>query len=94
MVTIAAPNGLHAQMTTDCARAGKHVVCEKPLAITIEQSEEMIHITRQAGVLLFYAEELFFTPKYVRAKEMANDGAFGKIHMVKQSEKHYGPHSD
>ena len=36
MITIAAPNALHAQMTVDCAKAGKHIVCEKPLAMTIE----------------------------------------------------------
>src|SRR5215471_19461344 len=82
MITIAAPNKLHAQMTSDAAHAGKHVVCEKPLAMTIEEGEEMIHVTRKAGVLLMYAEELFFTPKYVKAKEMADDGAFGKIHLV------------
>src|SRR5258705_3977371 len=93
MVTIAAPNMLHAQMTADCARAGKHVVCEKPLAMTIEEAEQMIHDTRKAGVLLLYAEELFFTPKYLKAKEMADDGAFGKIHLLMKTEKHYGPHS-
>jgi len=58
MVTIAAPNALHAQMTGDCANAGKHVVCEKPLAMTVEEGEQMIHDTRNAGVLLLYAEEL------------------------------------
>ena len=79
MITIAAPNRLHARMTADIAQAGKHVVCEKPLAMTIEECEQMIHVTRQAGVLLLYAEELFFTPKYLKAKEMADDGAFGKI---------------
>lgn len=94
MVTIAAPNSLHAQMTRDCAQAGKHVVCEKPLAMTIAEGEQMIADTRKAGVLLLYAEELFFTPKYLKAKEMADDGAFGKIHLVKQSEKHFGPHAD
>ena len=41
-----------------------------------------------------YAEELFFAPKYVRAKEMADQGAFGKVYLVKQSEKHFGPHAD
>jgi predicted dehydrogenase len=81
-------------MTADIAQAGKHVVCEKPLAMTVEEGEQMIHVTRQAGVLLMYAEELFFTPKYLKAKEMADDGAFGKVHMVKQSEKHFGPHAD
>ncbi|MCZ2079968.1 MAG: Gfo/Idh/MocA family oxidoreductase [Bryobacterales bacterium] len=93
MVTIAAPNALHAQMTLDIARAKKHVVCEKPLCMTIEEADEMIEVCRSEGVLLMYAEELFFTPKYVRAKEMADQGAFGKIHLVKQSEKHSGPHS-
>jgi predicted dehydrogenase len=93
MITIAAPNQLHAQMTIDCARAGKHVLCEKPLAMTVEQAEEMVDVCKQSGVLLLYAEELFFTPKYLKAKEMADDGAFGKIHLVKQSEKHFGPHA-
>ncbi|HUS05613.1 MAG TPA: Gfo/Idh/MocA family oxidoreductase [Bryobacteraceae bacterium] len=77
MVVVAAPNGLHAQMSIDCARAGKHIVCEKPLAMTLEEGEEMIDVARREGVLLMYAEELFFTPKYVRAKEMADRGAFG-----------------
>jgi predicted dehydrogenase len=94
MITITAPNWLHKQMTCDAARAGKHVVCEKPLAMTIEEADEMMDTCRRQGVLLLYAEELFFTPKYVKAKEMADQGAFGKVHLVKQSEKHSGPHSD
>src|ERR1051325_2756264 len=94
MVTIAAPNSLHAQMTKDCAAAGKHIVCEKPLAVTIAEGEEMISVAKQHGVLLMYGEELLFTPKFAKAKEMADAGAFGKIHLIKQSEKHFGPHSD
>ncbi|PYV41458.1 MAG: oxidoreductase, partial [Acidobacteria bacterium] len=42
MVTIAAPNRLHASMTIDIARAGKHVVCEKPLCMTLEEADQMI----------------------------------------------------
>jgi myo-inositol 2-dehydrogenase / D-chiro-inositol 1-dehydrogenase len=94
MVTIAAPNSLHAQMTKDCAAAGKHIVCEKPLAVTIAEGEEMIDVAKSHGVLLMYGEELLFTPKFLKAKEMADAGAFGKIHLIKQSEKHFGPHSD
>jgi myo-inositol 2-dehydrogenase/D-chiro-inositol 1-dehydrogenase len=93
MVTIAAPNSLHAQMTIDIANAGKHVVCEKPLCMTLEEADLMIETCTQKGVLLMYAEELFFTPKYVKAKEMADQGAFGRVYMVKQSEKHFGPHA-
>lgn len=94
MVTIAAPNFLHAQMTVDIANAGKHVVCEKPLCMTLEEADVMIDTCRQKGVLLMYAEELFFTPKYVKAKEMADQGAFGKVYQMKQAEKHFGPHAD
>jgi predicted dehydrogenase len=94
MVTITAPNRLHAQMTIDIANAGKHVVCEKPLCMTLAEADEMIDTCRSKGVILGYAEELFFTPKYVKAKEMADQGAFGKVYLVKQSEKHFGPHSE
>jgi hypothetical protein len=94
MVTVTAPNRLHCQMTLDIAAAGKHVVCEKPLCMTLEEADRMIDACNRAGVLLLYAEELFFTPKYVKAKEMADQGAFGRVYLVKQSEKHYGPHAD
>ena len=94
LVTIAAPNYLHAQMTLEAARAGKHVVCEKPLSMTLEEADQMIEACRRAGVLLLYAEELFFTPKYVKAKEMAEQGAFGRVYLVKQAEKHFGPHAE
>jgi predicted dehydrogenase len=93
MVTINAPNHLHCAMTRDIAHAGKHVVCEKPLAMTLEECDEMIDVCQKQGVLLAYAEELLFTPKYVKAKQMADQGAFGKVYLVKQSEKHSGPHA-
>jgi myo-inositol 2-dehydrogenase / D-chiro-inositol 1-dehydrogenase len=93
-VTISAPNALHCEMTVAMAEAGKHVICEKPLCITLEEADRMIEACRLNGVLLLYAEELFFTPKYAKAKEMADSGAFGKVHLIKQSEKHFGPHAE
>lgn len=93
MVVITAPNHLHAEMTIAAARAGKHVVCEKPLCVTLEEADAMIAVCRETGVLLLYAEELLFAPKYVKAKQMADEGAFGRVHLVKQGEKHSGPHS-
>ncbi len=93
-VTITSPNTLHCEMAVAAARAGKHVICEKPLCVTLDEADQMIEACRSQGVLLLYAEELFFTPKYVKAKEMADAGAFGRVHLVKQSEKHFGPHSD
>jgi predicted dehydrogenase len=62
--------------------------------MTIAEGEEMIAVAKKHSVLLMYGEELLFTPKYLKAKEMADAGAFGKIYLVKQSEKHFGPHSE
>lgn len=91
---ITAPNSLHCEMAVALARAGKHVICEKPLCLTLDEADLMIETCRSNGVMLLYADELLFTPKYQKAKEMADLGAFGKVHLVKHSEKHSGPHSD
>jgi myo-inositol 2-dehydrogenase / D-chiro-inositol 1-dehydrogenase len=94
VVSVALPNYLHRDVVVAAAAAGKHVICEKPLARTLAEADEMIAACEQAGVLLMYAEELCFAPKYVRAKELVNEGALGRVFMVQQGEQHFGPHSD
>src|SRR3989440_1724696 len=94
LISITAPNRLHAEITIAAAATGKHVVCEKPLCLTLEEADAMIDACRRAGVVLLYAEELFFAPKYVKAKQLAAEGAFGRVHLVKQGEKHSGPPSE
>lgn len=93
LVILGLPNYLHAQATIDAAAAGKHIVCEKPLCMNLQEADQMIDAAKSANVKLMYAEELCFTPKYVRLKELVDDGALGEIYLVKQSEKHDGPHS-
>lgn len=93
MVVIGAPNDLHCQMTVDAASAGKHVVVEKPLCLTLQEADRMIDACRNAGVKLMYAEELCFAPKYVRLKQLLDEGALGAPTLIKQSEKHDGPHA-
>lgn len=93
MVVLGLPNDLHCEAAVSAAEAGKHVVCEKPLCLNLAEADRMIEACRQAKVKLMYAEELCFTPKYVRLKQLVDDGALGRIHLVKQSEKHDGPHA-
>ncbi len=93
VVTLALPNYLHCQAAVDAAAAGKHVICEKPLCITLDEADRMIHACARAGVKLMYAEELCFTPKYARAKELIDAGAVGELYLIKQAEKHNGPHA-
>src|SRR5262249_41196274 len=92
LVTLALPNHHHCRVALDAAAAGKHVVCEKPLCRTLEEADRMIDACCKAGVLLLYAEELCFAPKYVRAKQLVDEGALGRAFLVKQSEEHFGPH--
>ncbi len=94
MIVIGAPNNIHARITIDAAKAGKHIVCEKPLCMNLKEADEMIEACDTAKVRLMYAEELCFTPKYVKLKELCDSGALGKVYLVKQSEKHDGPHAD
>ncbi len=93
MIVVGAPNDCHCQITLDAAAAGKHVVMEKPLCLNLADAGRMIEACREAKVKLMYAEELCFTPKYVRMKQLLDSGALGEPTLVKQSEKHDGPHA-
>jgi len=93
MVVVGVPNHLHCQVAVDAAAARKHVVMEKPLCLSLAEADRMIGACRDAGVKLMYAEELCFTPKYVRLKQLLDSGALGRPTLVKQSEKHDGPHA-
>ena len=93
MVVVGAPNFTHCEITLKAAQAGKHVVVEKPLCLNLADADRMIAACDQAGVKLMYAEELCFTPKYVRLKQLLDDGVLGRPVLFKQSEKHDGPHA-
>jgi len=92
MITLCVPNDLHCQIACEAAKAGKHVVCEKPLCRTLEEADKMIDTCKENSVFLLYAEELMFAPKYVRAKNLVDEGALGEPFLVKQWEEHFGPH--
>lgn len=94
IVDICLPNYLHAEACIKAARAGRHIIIEKPLAVTLEEADEMIAACKEANVKLMYAEELCFAPKYERARHLVKEGAVGEVYMLKQSEKHSGPHTD
>lgn len=94
VVDVCLPNFLHHRAVMAAAKAGKHVIVEKPLCLTLEEADAMITAMRAAGRKLMYAEELCFAPKYERVRALANAGAFGRLYLLKQAEKHSGPHSD
>src|SRR4249919_131779 len=91
---ICLPNYLHARVTIAAAAAGKHVILEKPLCLTLEEADAMIAACKANNRKLMYAEELCFAPKYERVRQLAREGAVGSIYYMRQCEKHSGPHSD
>src|SRR5215472_6409725 len=93
MVVIGVPNDLHCQVALDAAAAGKHVVMEKPMCLNLAEADRMLAACSKAKVKLMYAEELCFAPKYVRMKQLLDSGALGQPVLIKQSEKHDGPHA-
>ena len=93
MVVIGAPNDVHRELVVAAAAAGKHVVLEKPMCLNLAEADEMIEACREASVKLMYAEEILFAPKYVRLKQLLDEGALGEPTLIKQSEKHDGPHA-
>src|SRR5258705_5001767 len=94
VVDICAPNHLHARITIAAARAGKLVIIEKPLCLTLEEDDEMIAVCKAHNRKLMYAEELCFAPKYERVRALVREGAVGSVYHLRQCEKHSGPHSD
>ncbi len=93
LVVIGIPNDLHCEFTVNAAAAGKHIVLEKPMCLSLAEADRMIAACAKAKVKLMYAEELCFAPKYVRMKQLLDSGALGQPVLVKQSEKHDGPHA-
>jgi predicted dehydrogenase len=92
-VCVNSPNAYHAEHAIAAARAGKHVIVEKPLAVSLEQGRAIIDACREAGVGLAYAEELAFVPKFVRARKIIESGGLGDVLYVTQREAHGGPYS-
>ena len=93
MVVLGVPNDLHCEITVNVAAAGKHIVVEKPLCLNLAEADRMIAACKNTKVKLMYAEELCFAPKYVRMKQLLDSGALGTPTLLKQSEKHSGPHA-
>ncbi|MGA8272420.1 MAG: Gfo/Idh/MocA family oxidoreductase [Candidatus Sulfotelmatobacter sp.] len=79
---IATPQGEHATLTIQAAKAGKHVLCEKPLAATMEQSAAMVEACRRGGVLLMTAYRKYYEPSTLYLKKLIQSGKLGRIDVI------------
>ncbi len=81
-IYIATPQGEHEFLTVQAAKAGKHILCEKPLAATVEQSARMVAACRKHSVMLMTAYRKYFEPSTVYLKKLIRDGALGSIDVI------------
>lgn len=81
-VYIPLPNSLHREWVERAAKAGKHILCEKPLALNEKEAEEMYEICQKEGVLLMEAFAYRHAPLVQKVKEMLDAGSIGKIKYI------------
>lgn len=84
-VAILTPHHLHAPMTIAAAEAGKHILVEKPIAMSLDESDQMIKAAKKAGVFLMVAENQVFHPPHVEAKRLIEEGEIGIPVMIRMS---------
>src|SRR5271163_2304 len=81
-VYIATPQSEHLHLAAQAAKAGKHVLCEKPLAATVAQATKMVEVCREAGVLLMTAYRKYFEASTGYMKKLIADGALGRLEVI------------
>jgi predicted dehydrogenase len=94
LIVLGVPNHLHMDLAVRCARAGKHVVCTKPLARNRREAKTMLDAVEAAGVLHGYAETEVFSPAVMKARAYIEQGGIGKVLTLRSREAHSGPHAD
>jgi predicted dehydrogenase len=93
VVIVGLPNFLHEEAVTMAARAGKAVLCTKPLGRNADEAKRMLEAVESAGVFGGYLEDLVYTPKTLKAIAAVESGAVGDVTWVRSREAHPGPHS-
>lgn len=88
IVTVAVPDQQHVKISCDFLRAGKHVLCEKPLALTREDLEEMVKVADESDAKFMVGQICRFTPAFEKAKELIESGIIGELYFVESEYAH------
>lgn len=82
IVSVTTPSGLHPEHAMQAARAGKHVVCEKPMGISLDAADEMLRVCEASGVRLFVVMQNRLNPPIQLLRRAIDKGRFGRIYTV------------
>ena len=84
-VYVALPNSMHAEYTIRAAKAGKHVLCEKPMSLNVSEAEQMIAACKAANVKLMIAYRCHYEPTNLKAVKLIRDGALGQVQAIESA---------
>jgi predicted dehydrogenase len=90
-VSICTPNYLHAKHTIEALRAGKNVLCEKPMAPTVELAQTMIDVQKETGRILMLGHNQRLVRTHINAKRLLEEQVIGKVLYIQTNFKHAGP---
>ena len=90
-VSVCAANFAHAELTIKALRAGKHVLCEKPMAVTMADCEEMVRVAKETGKRLMIGQNQRLTKAHELAKKLIADGEIGTVLTFRTTFGHGGP---
>jgi predicted dehydrogenase len=93
IVSVCVPSGLHVAIGQDAARAGKHVLIEKPIALTLEDADALIQTCHEAGVTLSVVLQNRFNPPMRDLHRLVKSGALGRIYLSNVTVRWYRPQS-
>ncbi|MDL2206515.1 Gfo/Idh/MocA family oxidoreductase [Eubacteriales bacterium OttesenSCG-928-N13] len=90
-VSVCAPNAAHAEITIYALEHGLHVMCEKPMATTLEDCKRMVDAAKAAGKHLFIGQNQRFNKAHIKAHDLIRQGVIGKVLTFRSSFGHAGP---
>lgn len=85
IIYIVLPNSMHAEFTIRAAKAGKHVICEKPMAMNVKECEAMIKACNEAKVKLGIGYRLYYEPHHLEMRRLASEKIYGPVKMMESS---------
>jgi UDP-N-acetylglucosamine 3-dehydrogenase len=91
VVSVCTPNYLHAPISIAALNAGLHVLCEKPMATSKQEAEEMIAAAKESGKKLMIGHNQRFVPSHQKARKLIESGEIGKIYSFRTAFGHGGP---
>ncbi len=86
VVYIVLPNSMHAEFTIRAAKAGKHVICEKPMAVSVREGQQMIDACKKAGKQLAIGYRLHYDPFHMEMMRLSREKVFGQVKLVEASD--------